>query len=52
MSDKEKAQQLGITVTQMGNKWYANKDGTTIAIEMTEALAYACAIARAEAGVF
>jgi hypothetical protein len=53
MTQEEKAKQLGITVTQVGSKWYArSRRGVVITSERTEALAYDCAIARVEAGVF
>jgi hypothetical protein len=52
MNQKEQARKLGIVVTEMSGKYYARKDGFFIAVERSEELALACAIARAQSGLF
>ena len=52
MNDKEKAEQLGITVTKVNGKWYATKSMKVITIEESETLAYALGVCRVESGLF
>jgi hypothetical protein len=54
MNQKEQARKLGIVVTEMSGKYYARKDedGFFIAVERSEELALARAIARVQSGLF